>query len=359
MKRYTALLGIMLFTLAVMAQSNIEFVDTKHDFGTIQEDGGKVSYVFAFKNIGDKPLKIETVKTPCGCTSPTWTQSEIPAGKGGYVEATFDPLHRPGVFNKVLTVITNGTPRSAYLKIVGEVLPRKRTVEDHFPMVRGSLRYQMPQIFMGKVRTGVIDTAHVRIYNEGLQTVKIERIDDPEHIKTQILTKEIPPKSYGKFIVSYDGIKRGDLGMVTDQIIVHTTDALEPEQMIYVVAEIEQNIEVLTPKQLEEAPKIVAIEEVIDLGDVTEGEEVRGVFKITNKGETTLRLIRVKPECGCTTTSVTMDKIEKGKTSKIDLIFDATGYDGLIVKTIDIFSNDPLSPKTTLKMRAYVNPKEG
>ncbi|MFY0673121.1 MAG: DUF1573 domain-containing protein [Bacteroidia bacterium] len=359
MKRYTAMLGLLLFTIVAMAQSSIELVDTRHDFGTIQEDGGKVSYVFGFKNVGDKPLKIETVKTPCGCTSPTWTQSEIPVGGGGYVEATFDPLHRPGVFNKVLTVVTNGNPRSAYIKIVGEVLPRKRTVEDHFPMVRGNLRYQMPQIFMGKVRTGIIDTVHVRIYNSGMQTVSIERIDNPVHVKTNIVTKEIPPKSYGKFILSYDAIKRGELGMVTDQIIVYTNDALEPEQMIYVVAEIEQNIEVLTPKQLEEAPKIAALEEVIDLGDVTEGDEVRGVFKITNEGVNTLRLIRVKPECGCTTTSVSANQIEEGKTSKIDLIFDATGYDGLIVKTIDIFSNDPLNPKKTLKMRAYVNPKEG
>lgn len=359
MKKYTAFFGLMFLALFAFSQSTIEFENLKHDFGTIQEDGGKVSYVFPFKNVGDKPLKIETVKTPCGCTSPTWTQSEIPPGKGGYVEATFDPLHRPGVFNKVLTVVTNGYPRSAYITISGEVLPRKRTVEDHFPMVRGNLRYQMPQIYMGKVRTGVVDTAHVRIYNAGLQTISIERIDDPEHIKTQIVTKEIPPKSYGKFILSYDGIKRGDLGMVTDQIIVHTTDPLEPDQMIYVVAEIELNLEVLTPKELEESPKIVAAEDVIDLGEVTEGEEVRGVFKITNEGVNALRLIRVKPECGCTTTSVSMDVLENGKTSKIDLIFDATGYDGLVVKTIDIFSNDPLIPKKTLKMRAYVNPKEG
>ncbi|MGB0431124.1 MAG: DUF1573 domain-containing protein, partial [Bacteroidia bacterium] len=162
MKKYFAFFGLILFSIAAFAQGKIEFTERKHDFGSIKEDGGGVTHVFGFKNVGDEPLVITTVKTPCGCTSPKWSKSAVPAGKGGYIEATFDPMHRPGVFSKVLTVVTDGIPQSSYITIVGEVLPRKRTVEDHFPMVSGSLRYQMPQIYMGKVRTGSIDTAHVR-----------------------------------------------------------------------------------------------------------------------------------------------------------------------------------------------------
>lgn len=348
---------LLLFSLGALAQSSIKFEVQKHDFGSIKEDGGKVTYVFGFKNVGDKDLIVKNVKTPCGCTSPKWTTSAIPPGKGGYVEATFDPMHRPGVFNKVLTVVTDGVPLTTYLTIVGEVLPRKRTIKDNFPMVRGNIRYQMPQVFMGKVRIGTVDTVHVRMYNEGFSPIKLLRIETPEHIKADIVTPEILPKSYGKFIVTYDPLMRAELGMVTDQIVLYSNDEKNPEQLIYVVAEIEQNIVPLTPKQLEEAPKIVAVEEMIDLGEVAEGELINGVFKIANEGLNTLRVLRVKPECGCNTTTLSNDKLEKGQTAKLNLQFDATGYDGLVIKNIDIYSNDPMTPKYTLRMKAFVKPK--
>ncbi|MGB0432181.1 MAG: DUF1573 domain-containing protein, partial [Bacteroidia bacterium] len=143
------------------------------------------------------------------------------------------------------------------------------------------------------------------------------------------------------------------------QIMIHTDDDVAPEHTMYVVADIEQNIEVLTPKELEVAPKIASKDIMVDLGDVEEGDEVRGVFTLTNEGENVLRIIRLKPECGCTTTSITSDQIEKGKKAKVDLIFDATGYDGLVIKKIDVFSNDPLNPKYTLKMKAFVKAKRG
>lgn len=358
MKKISMILFASVWAVAVFAQGKIQFLEPKHDFESVAEEGGKVSHVFGFKNVGDAPITIKNVKTTCGCTSPKWTKATIPPGKGGYVEATFDPMHRPGAFSKVLTVIMEeGEPVNSYLTIYGEVLPRKKTVEDLFPMQRGNLRYQMPQVFMGKVRIGEIDTIHMRIYNASMEVITLDKVGVPKHISADIVKKEIGPKSFGKIILSYDAMERAELGMVTDQIILLSDDPKEPEQIIYVVAEIEQYIKPMTPAELAEAPKLTVKEEMVDLGEVKAGDILTGIFKIGNDGNRTLRIIKVKPECGCTTTSFSISGVESGKEVPLSLQFDTTGYDGLVIKKIDVYSNDPLNPKTTLKIQAFVVPQ--
>lgn len=358
MKKISMILFASVMAIAAFAQGEIQFLEVKHDFDAIPEDGGKVSHVFGFKNVGDAPITIKNVKTTCGCTSPQWTKATIPPGSGGYVEATFDPMHRPGAFNKVLTVVMEeGEPSNSYLTIYGEVLPRKKTIEDNFPMLRGNLRYQMPQVYMGKVRIGEVDTLHMRMYNSGMQVITIDKIKTPVHISAEIVKKEIGPKSFGKVIISYDATQRAELGMVTDQIWLLSDDVKEPEQMIYVVADIEQYMKPMTPAELADAPKMSVNEEVLDLGEVESGSVITGVFKIGNDGKNPLRIMKVKPECGCTTTTFNVGTVDNGKEVPVSLQFDATGYKGLVIKNIDVYSNDPLNPKTTLKIKAFVVPK--
>ena len=69
---------------------------SEHDFGTISETGGVVSYEFAIKNTGTKPLVITKVTTSCGCTASEWTKEPVASGKQGLVKATFDPKGRKG-----------------------------------------------------------------------------------------------------------------------------------------------------------------------------------------------------------------------------------------------------------------------
>lgn len=357
MRKQILLVLAIFAAFAAFAQPKIKFLETKHDFGTIKEDGGKVSFVFGFENVGDEPLQIKNVKTPCGCTSPQWVKAAIPPGSGGYVEATYDPMHRPGVFNKILTVMSNDEKTNTYLTIYGEVLPRKRTIEDNFPVTKGSLRFTSPQIYLGKVRVGEIDTLHVRMYNEGEQTVRVKEVIAPIHINTEIVQKDILPKSFGKFILSYDPAKKGDFGMLSDQIVVITNDTENPEKSLYTVAEVEPRIKPLTPEEMAQAPKLEVEEVELDLGEITAGSLKEGKFKINNVGNSTLHILRLKPECGCTSTTIQGTAISAGKSGYIDLKFDSRGYSGLVVKKIDVYTSDPVNPKTTLKIRAYVNKK--
>lgn len=116
-------MAILLATGMMSAQSKavISAEETSHDFGTIKEADGKVSYTFKISNTGDSPLVLTRVIASCGCTTPEWTKEPIAPGKSGDIKITYDPANRPGPFAKTISVYSNGKTGSYILTIRGEV----------------------------------------------------------------------------------------------------------------------------------------------------------------------------------------------------------------------------------------------
>lgn len=106
-------------------KASIKFENAVYDFGNIREDGGPVSCEFEFVNDGSGNLAIVSASAECGCTKPEFPMQPIAPGKKGKIKVTYAPLGRPGAFEKVVTVKSNGKPKKSYLKIRGTVIPKK------------------------------------------------------------------------------------------------------------------------------------------------------------------------------------------------------------------------------------------
>ncbi|GAH09098.1 unnamed protein product, partial [marine sediment metagenome] len=119
--------------MAQQKQAAISFDKLTHDFGTFKEEDGNVTCKFSFTNTGSIPLVINRVIASCGCTSPAWSKEPVMPGRKGFVEATYISKNRPGGFNKSLSVFSNAAKKAVVLRIKGEVIPKKRTVEDIYP----------------------------------------------------------------------------------------------------------------------------------------------------------------------------------------------------------------------------------
>jgi len=116
----------MLFTLTVNAQApGIKFENDVYDFGSIQEEDGKVTTTFVFINDGDAPLIINDVSRACGCTNPEWTREPVPANGKGFIKVSYDPKNRPGPFSKSVSVKSNASEQPVVLRIKGEVILQK------------------------------------------------------------------------------------------------------------------------------------------------------------------------------------------------------------------------------------------
>lgn len=107
-----------------MAQAEITFKESTHDFGTVKQENGDVKTRFTFTNTGDEPLVIDGVRASCGCTTPSWTKEPVMPGKTGFIDAKYVSSTRPGPFNKSLMVTSNTSPAMTTLTIKGNVTPK-------------------------------------------------------------------------------------------------------------------------------------------------------------------------------------------------------------------------------------------
>lgn len=90
-----------------------------------------------------------------------------------------------------------------------------------------------------------------------------------------------------------------------------------------------------------------------DFGKVAEGEKVACVFEFENKGTTNLVVKSATTSCGCTVPKYDTKPIPPGNSGKLEVIFDASGRNGMQTKTITIKSNASV-PVVLLKITAEV-----
>lgn len=109
---------------AASPKARMEVANKVHDFGNIKEDGGPVTAEFVFSNTGDANLVIIDAKADCGCTKPEFPKKPVAPGKKSVITVKYNPIGRPGAFDKVVTVRTNGNPAKLRLKIRGQVIPK-------------------------------------------------------------------------------------------------------------------------------------------------------------------------------------------------------------------------------------------
>lgn len=88
-----------------------------------------------------------------------------------------------------------------------------------------------------------------------------------------------------------------------------------------------------------------------DLGTVKMDDEVHTRFYLTNTGGRELRIYGVEASCGCTVATPKQDVLQPGDSTPLDVTLDTSAKLGSIVKTIDITTNDPAHPVTTLTLR--------
>ncbi len=122
------ILHIVCFLISIVSPAFVSAQNTYisceksvHNFGTIAENGGKVSHQFLLINKGKAPLIVSGVSTSCGCTTSDYPRKAVAAGDTARIKITFDPKNRPGTFMKLVRVYTKNSTTPYILSIRGVV----------------------------------------------------------------------------------------------------------------------------------------------------------------------------------------------------------------------------------------------
>jgi hypothetical protein len=98
-------------------------------------------------------------------------------------------------------------------------------------------------------------------------------------------------------------------------------------------------------------PAIEFDERVHDFGVVNQDISLEHPFVIKNTGNAVLIIQNVRTSCGCTAATVGLTTIPPGGSSPLEVSMGTRFFSGPGSKTIQVESNDPLHPTSTLEIR--------
>lgn len=351
------LLTLFLFFVAshlLFAQGKIQFSKISHNFGQIKEDGGVVEVTFDLKNTGNQAITLTSVKASCGCTTPNWSQEPIQPGQSGFVKAAYDPMYRPGKFNKTITVESNGEPASMILTIEGDVIPRVKGIKDFYPIEAGNLRMKNNNVYFQSVLHDASAKQSTSFYNQGdkLITLKLNESVLPKHIQIKLSKNIIQPKDSVEMEVSFDAVKANDWGFVNTSFVLKTDDVNQPDKQFFINANIRENFGKITAES--KLPMIKFDKNKHDFGKVNQNTVNNASFVITNEGNAPLFIRKTSASCGCTVSQPKKKQLAPGESTTIDVTFASGTKQGKSTTNITVISNDPANQQTTLQIEADV-----
>lgn len=345
-------LGMVLLLAQGALQAQVKFERTRHDFGEIKEEAGKVSTVFAFQNGGGKPVRIVSVKATCGCTTPVWSRDSIPAGESGMVKVEYDPLGRPGPFAKEILVETDGSPSHVSLFIQGKVAPRPKGPEDYYPFDEGSLRMRSNHFTFGTIYHDDTVTLSTVLYNQGKKPLQFNKSASkvPTFLKPRMSKTTLAPGDTLTLWVSYVAPLRKDWGFLFDNIYLATNDEDRPMKRINVSATVAERF---TAAHKAAPPRLALAKSSFEFGQITEGEMPTATFAIKNTGKSPLLMRKLSAACSCITVTG-FKSLAPGESAEVTLQFNSRGRIGEFDKDAVLITNDPAEPSITLQISGTV-----
>jgi hypothetical protein len=360
MKRFIHATALFCLTVAfsiglVNAQPKITFEKTEHNFGSFLEAAGVQTTTFKFKNTGNAPLIVNSVRASCGCTTPKWTRDPIAPNGSGEITVSYDPKNRPGAFNKSVTVGSNAENATVNLSIIGQVQQREKTLAEKYPREIGPLRAVTNHISFAQIKQSAVETKDLELINDTDKPVKVDLQTVPSHLTVKVEPETIAAKSAGKLSVTYNAQAANTYGFASHRIYLSIDGSKDYKNSIGVSATIEEDFSQLTPAQLASAPAAQFNAMSYDFGDMKQGDKKDYTFNLTNSGKSDLHIRNVRSSCGCTAVAPSKKVVSPGETVPIKVTFDSRGKRGRQSKSITVITNDPKNPTSTLRVSCNIN----
>lgn len=347
-------LMIPLLSFSQQKNASISFDKTVHDFGDIKEAEGVVNHKFEFTNTGNEPLIVQRVTASCGCTTPSWTKEPVMPGEKGYVAAAYNPAHRPGKFDKSITVQTNSSNPTMRLRITGNVIAKPISIEEQYRYEMGKVRFKTNHVSFGTIFKGQPQTKVVEFVNTSDDVVNLELKDLPPYIKATVPKNNVKPKEIGLVEITYLSDKKDDWDFVIDRLPVYMNGETDRTYRIIISANIQEDFTGMSAEEKESAPSVKFENTTFNFEKIKQGEKVDHEYKFTNTGKSDLVIRKVRASCGCTAIITDKKIIKPGEAGSIKVNFNSAGKLGSQNKTVTVITNDPQHPREILWIRGEV-----
>lgn len=197
--------------LSASAQNNenggapLAFDSNEWDFGTIQEEDGIVTHVFRFANVSEKPIRIISVSTSCGCTNAAYSNEPVQPGDYGEITIHFSPARTEGQLYREVEVFTDNREWFNRLTIIANVIPMPMGLDVLNPhQLSGTVKTNTNRCNFGYVAQGKTVTKTVNLVNVGTEKASIKvKSTGNRYGMTYQAPAELDPEETAKISITY------------------------------------------------------------------------------------------------------------------------------------------------------------
>ena len=316
------------------------------DLGKIYEIDGKVKMRFVITNISKKPYILNYSYSGCGCIAAEITRKPLMPNEMRAVEVEFNPKRRPGIFHKVVSLISDNKSYNDDLEVIGEVIPRPKSIEELYPIkVMDGVSISSDLLPLGIISQNEKHIGVINCYNGSNESVNLKIKTVGDKLGTAVISSEkIAPNRSSQIQFNYDLINGKYYGELKNEIELYI-NGKKWEEDIKVNALVMFNFFEMTEKEREAAPRAIVVprEYIVNFGERKEVE-------IFNNGKTDLKILAVIPSGDNIEYKLTKNVIEPNKTGLITLYLKET-KEKLNFGDVTVMFNSPDSPIVIVKLK--------
>lgn len=337
------------------AGAELKWLAESYDFGVFKEVDGPRTGEVRFVNLGPESTVINKVRPSCGCTGASYTDKVLEPGDTATVTFTYNPMGRPGRFEKTVKVYTGADDDMKVIKIRGTVVGAPATLERDYPVEAGPLRLSARKAEAKDVRYGTARHLFLNVYNAS---------GDPV---TPVITNDNPALTVG---VNPSVIPAGDLATIGFYINTRDDDRMGPVEYpvtlsvdgrevatLTATATIVPNTKNMTPEEIAAGPRAALSPETIEIGRTSKRLE-KFRFDILSEGEQPLNVTRVFSRNSAVRIRRSPAKIKSGKKGRAEGTLDLSELpEGPFRIYVEVLSDDTLRPVRTVTLVGEKNGK--
>jgi hypothetical protein len=244
------------------------FAEKSHNFGTVAR-GSDTVFRFAAKNIYKQDVELVSVRSSCGCTTPSVEKKVLKTGDVGYVTAKFNTRTFTGIHGATLTVEVRWNDKGTIRR--GETQLR---VDGN---IRGDVVFTPGAVKFDSVDQGSPAEQKVEVTysgRSGWKIVDVRGASDALEVELTQTQRYSGRVAYRLLIRLKDSAAAG---YFNDQLILVTNDEENPRIPMHLTGRV--------------VPQISVSPESLPLGDVAQGQQVSR--KVIVRGKKPFKILSV------------------------------------------------------------------
>ncbi len=308
---------------------DIRFEEGVFDFGIVLK-GEKVTHIFKFKNEGEGLLRIEKVRSTCGCTTADLKSKEILPGGEGEIEVRFSSGAYNGQITKRVYVHSNDPDEGIVaLEIKGRV--------------KSDVRVIPSRLYLGEIEKGEGGTWKFKVIPVDIEKLNIIKLEtDCRYISLKKAKYNEGDKTgYEITLVLSPQVPEGDFYGV---ISIHTNSDLQPVINVEVSGKVLGEIDVI-PKEID--------------FDISRDDSLVLSITLEQRGRRGVYINGAKDELGYFTAALFLlvhkGQLGEGVVYRLKLKPTPTAPSGQIRETLKIYTNDENQPELDIILDGIIH----